>query len=185
MDYIPTSSFLYGIFQAKTLEWVAISFSRGSSWPRDRSQVSCIGRWVFCSCFLPLVPPGKGFPWSSVGKESACSAGDLGSILGLGRSPGEENGNPLQCLCLENPMDRGAWATVHEAAKSRTRLTWLNMHRGGQGAICSAGGVYEGIYCIVLWVNICYSLFQILDPSPKLCHLSKYLLSKKHSFLKK
>ena len=54
------------------------------------------------------------FPSSSVGKESACSAGDLGSISVLGRSLGEGNGNPLQYSCLENPMDRGAWwATVH------------------------------------------------------------------------
>ena len=48
-------------------------------------------------------------PHSSVGKESACNAGDLGSIPGSGRSPGEGNGNPLQYSCLENPMDRGAW----------------------------------------------------------------------------
>ena len=52
--------------------------------------------------------------YSSVGKESVCNAGDLGSIPGLGRSPGEGNGNPLQYSCLENPMDRGAWqAIVH------------------------------------------------------------------------
>ena len=50
-----------------------------------------------------------GFPDGSVGKESACNAGDLGSILGLGRFPGEKNGNPLQYSCLGNPMDRGAW----------------------------------------------------------------------------
>ena len=49
-----------------------------------------------------------GFPHSSVGKDSACNSGDWGSILGLGRSPGEENGNPLQYSCLGNPMDRGA-----------------------------------------------------------------------------
>ena len=42
-------------------------------------------------------------------KESACNAGDLGSIPRLGRSPGERNGNPLQYSCLENSMDRGAW----------------------------------------------------------------------------
>ena len=55
-----------------------------------------------------------GFPHSSVSKESVCSAGDPGSIPGLGRSPGEGNGNPLQYSCLENPMDRGTWrATVH------------------------------------------------------------------------
>ena len=57
-------------------------------------------------------------------KVSACNAGDLGSIPGSRRSPGEGNGNPLQYSCLENPMDRGAWwATVHGVAKSRTRLS--------------------------------------------------------------
>ena len=54
-------------------------------------------------------------------KKSACSTGDLGSIPGSGRSPGEGNGNPLQYSCLENPMDRGAWwATVHGVAESDT-----------------------------------------------------------------
>ena len=51
----------------------------------------------------------KGLPCSSVSKESACSAEDLSSIPGSGRSPGEGNGNPLQDSYLENPMDRGAW----------------------------------------------------------------------------
>ena len=51
----------------------------------------------------------QGFPCGSDGKESTCNAGDLGSIAGLGRSPVEEHGNPLQYSCLENPMDRGAW----------------------------------------------------------------------------
>ena len=60
----------------------------------------------------------RGFPDSSAGKESACSAGDPSSIPGSGRSPGEGNGNPLQYSCLENPMDRGAWrATVHGVAR--------------------------------------------------------------------
>ena len=50
----------------------------------------------------------------------ACSAGDLGSIPGLGRSPGEGNNNPLQYSCLENPMGRGAWrATVHGVTRVR------------------------------------------------------------------
>ena len=54
-----------------------------------------------------------GFPGGSDDKESACSAGDLGSIPGSGRSPGEGDGYPLQYSCLENPMDRRAWwATV-------------------------------------------------------------------------
>ena len=57
-------------------------------------------------------------------KASACKVGELGSILGLGRSPGEGNGNPLQCSCLENPMDGGAWwATVYGVAKSWTQLS--------------------------------------------------------------
>ena len=57
-------------------------------------------------------------------KKPACNAGDLGSLPGLGRCPGEGNGNPLQCSCLENPMDRGAsWAAVHGAAKNWTRLS--------------------------------------------------------------
>ena len=49
MDYNPAGSSLHGIFQAIILEWVAVSFSRGSSWPRDQAQVSCIsciGRWI-------------------------------------------------------------------------------------------------------------------------------------------
>ena len=55
-----------------------------------------------------------GFHHSSVGKESACNTGDLRSIPGSGRSPGEGNGNPLQYSCLETPMNRGGWpATVH------------------------------------------------------------------------
>ena len=58
------------------------------------------------------------FPQWLSGKESACPAGDVGLILGLGRSPGEGNGNPLQHSCLGNPMDRGAWrATVHGVTK--------------------------------------------------------------------
>ena len=62
-----------------------------------------------------------GFPGGSDGRDSACSAGDLGSIPGLGRSPGEGNGYPLQYSCPENSMDRGAWrATVHDVTKSQT-----------------------------------------------------------------
>ena len=65
-----------------------------------------------------------GFPGGADGKESSCSAGDLGLVPGSGRSPGEGNGNPLQYSCLENPLDRGAWwATARGAVKSRTRLS--------------------------------------------------------------
>ena len=64
------------------------------------------------------------FPGGSDGKESACSAGDLGSIPASGTSPGEGNGNLLQYSGLEHSMDRGAWrATVHRVTKSRTCLS--------------------------------------------------------------
>ena len=66
---------------------------------------------------------------------NAGEAGDTGLILGLGRSPGEGNGNPLQYSCLVNPVDRGDWqATVHGVAKSQTRLSmqWnINFTRSG------------------------------------------------------
>ena len=58
------------------------------------------------------------FPGGSDSEESACNVGDQGSVPGLGRFPGEGNGNPLQYSCLENPMDGGAWwATVHGGHK--------------------------------------------------------------------
>ena len=57
-------------------------------------------------------------------KSVPANAGDVGSILGSGISPGERNGNPLQYSCLENSMKRGAWwATVHRVEKSQTRLS--------------------------------------------------------------
>ena len=63
-------------------------------------------------------------PRSSVGKESASSAGDQSSVPGLGRSPGDGNGNPLQYPGLENSMDRGDWwAAVHGVAKSQAGLS--------------------------------------------------------------
>ena len=75
-----------------------------------------------------------GFPGGSEDKASACNAGDPGLIPGLGRSPGEGNGNPLQYSCLENPMDRGARrSTVHGVAKSWTRQSdfTLSVYRFG------------------------------------------------------
>ena len=68
-----------------------------------------------------LTPVFLGFPGGSDSKESTCNVGDLGSIPGLGRSPGGGHGNPLQYSCLENPMDRRAWrATVHRLQESDT-----------------------------------------------------------------
>ena len=81
-----------------------------------------------------MIPPALhkpviilGFPGGSDGEESTRSAGDPVSIPGLGRSPGEGNGNPLQYSCLENPMDRGVWqATVHGVTESDT-TEWLSL----------------------------------------------------------
>ena len=90
-------------------------------WPQDWKR----------SVFIPIPKKGNGknvqttaqlhsshFPGGLEVKVSACNEGDLGSILGLGRSFGEGNGSPLQYSCLENPMDGGAWwATVHRSQR--------------------------------------------------------------------
>ena len=81
------------------------SWSRKIHWRRDRLTI----------------PVFLGFPCGSAGKESTCNTGDLGSIPGLGKSPGEGDGNPFQYSCLENPTDRGAWwAAVHGVTESDT-----------------------------------------------------------------
>ena len=65
-----------------------------------------------------------GFSDGSDNKESACNAGDPGSIPGLGRSPGEGNGNSHQYFCLENVVERGVWqAPDHRVGKNQTRLS--------------------------------------------------------------
>ena len=94
------------------------------------SQVSnCLFSFsLFSFCFA------SGLPWWLSDKESACNAGDPGSIPGLGRSPGEGHGNPLQYSCLENPKDGGAWwATIHEVAESQTRLKRLSSSSSSGG----------------------------------------------------
>ena len=66
-------------------------------------------------------PVFLGFPGGSDSKESTCNVGDLGSVPGMGRSPGEGHGNPVQYSCLENPQGQevpGSQATVHEVAES-------------------------------------------------------------------
>ena len=96
MDCSLLASSVYGIFQARKLEWVAISFSRGSSWPRDPTCVSCIGRLILYHCATWKVTLRYSIPAGSDSKESTCSMGNLGSIPGLGRSLGGGHGNPLQ-----------------------------------------------------------------------------------------
>ena len=81
-----------------------------------------------------------GFPGGSVVKNPPAKAGDMGLIPGLGRFPGEENGNPLQYSCLENPLDRGVWkAIVHEVSKS---WTWLNDQTHTHMYICTGVCLY-------------------------------------------
>ena len=85
--------------------------------------------WILSLQNFLFVYHYAGFPGSSNGKESACSAGDPCLIPGSGRSPREGHGNPLQYSCLENHMDRGAWrATPHGVAKSLTWLSDLHTH---------------------------------------------------------
>ena len=120
----PVDCIVHGILQARILEWVAFPFSRGSSQPRDRTQVSHI--------------TGKFFPsWATreaqvvlVVKNPLASAGEareVDLIPESGRSSGERHANPLQYSYLENPTDRGAWrATVHRVTKSQTQLKLLS-----------------------------------------------------------
>ena len=78
----------------------------------------------FCLFFNSTYSHSFGFPGGSDGKESACNAGDLSSVPGSGRSPGERNCNPLQYSCLKNLTDIGAWwTTVHRITKSWTQLS--------------------------------------------------------------
>ena len=118
---------------------------------------------------------------SSDGKASACNAGDLGSIPGSGRSPGEGNGNPLQYSCLENSMDRGAWqATVHRVAESdRTeRLTRMyilfhvHFHSGLSKGIAYNSLWYTGrpFFCVYTSLHLLILNFQS-NPLPLQCYL--------------
>ena len=80
----------------------------------------------------------RGFPGGSDGKKSTCEAGDLGSIPGSGRSPGEGNGNPVQYSCLEHPMDKGTqWATVRGVTKELDMTEQLNNNTDLQSALRS------------------------------------------------
>ena len=79
--------------------------------------------WVWISWAGFFRTDCHSFPGGSDGEESACNVGDPGLIRGLGRSPAEGNGNPLQYSCLENPMDRGPGGLVHGVAKGWTQLS--------------------------------------------------------------
>ena len=96
---------------------------------KDSDMTGRLNWTEYLTGFLWWTHTGKSFSGGSDGKESACNAGDLGLIPGWGRSPGERNGSPLQCSCLENSMDRGAWqSTYHGVSKSKTGLSDKHFH---------------------------------------------------------
>ena len=114
-----------------------------------------------------------GFPGGSDGKESACNVGYLGSIPGLGRSPGGGHGNPLQYSCLENPMHRGAWqAVVCSLAQSLTRLKQLSTH------MCKHSCVS---FCVN--INCAFFFWAALGLRCFLCRLSLVAVSRGYSSL--
>ena len=122
-------------------EWTAWVFYHGCSLCSGLGRMTCfppafsslcITQCTFAILFL-FTTGFWGFPGVSEGNESACSAGHLDLIPGLGKSPGGGQGNPLQYSCLENPMDRGAWrATVHGVAKSHD---WAPKHSTAQVSV--------------------------------------------------
>ena len=84
-------------------------------------------KYIYEIKFIKGYPSLWGFPRGPVVKNLPANAGDMASISGSGRSPGEGNGNLLQYSCLQYPKDRGAWqATVHGVAKESDRTEWLN-----------------------------------------------------------
>ena len=121
---------VHGILQVRILEWV--DFPSAGDLPNPAMEARSPAFLVDYLQSEPLLRMTAqnlelGFPHSSVVKEFACSAGDgagaAGSIPGSGRSPVKGDGTPLQCSCLGNPMDRGAWlATAQRVAKSPTQL---------------------------------------------------------------
>ena len=89
---------------------------------------TCKTRWYLHAIIIIFKNSIKSIPCSSLSKESVCSAGDPGSIPGLGRSPGGRHGNPLQYSCLEDLIDRGAWwATVHGGHEESDTAAWLTL----------------------------------------------------------
>ena len=132
MDCSPPGSSVHRILQARILEWVAMPFSRESSWPRDRTQGSCLAGRFF------TIWATREAKWirlwilyyHSVGKESACNSGDIwnaGSIAWLGRSPGKEIATHSSILAWNSP-----WTEEPDRLQStglwRDGLNWMLTH---------------------------------------------------------
>ena len=113
--------------------WGPVSF-----WHKNQpfyGQICDMMIWCLCHSF-----------WErAVGKEFANNAGDLGSIPGLGRSPGEEHGNPLQWSCLESPVDRGAWWATYTPLSLRVELDWATRTLSFSYIL--------GFFLILLWLR--------------------------------
>ena len=103
MNCSPIGSPVHGISQERILEWVSISFSKGSAWTRNQTLISCIGRWIL-------------YPWATREAQHQCV--HIWKIPGLGKSPGDEKGYLLQYSVLENSMEH----IVQGITKSQT---WL------------------------------------------------------------
>jgi len=173
MDCSLSGSSIRGILQARILEWVAISFSRGSSQPRDRTPVSLIAGGCFTIWAAREAPSSRerhtyvqksipkilfGHAGGSSGKESACQCKKLKRYEFDLREDclKEKNGNPLQYSCLKNPMDRGAWwAAVHGVSQSWKWLSsWAQAHARfyrEKGEISSRLLFGEGIRAFVIF----------------------------------
>ena len=154
-------------------------------WHRQRAHAASLDskpvfetitlQWSMASLqLLRLLTPILCYHNGLVGKESACSGGDQSSVLGLGKSPGEGNGNPLQYFCLENSRDRGAWrAIVHGVAKSWTQLRQLPLPLP----------YYQTLPCINYSIKKYPNVSQCSFPNPKLhCHI-KLLLQFKYTII--
>ena len=94
----------------------------------------------------------------SLGKESACNVGDLGSIPRLGRSPGAGHGNPLQYPCLENPMNRGVW-WVTSVGSQKVGWNWVTKHTHLKNGLNSAAAAAKSL-------QSCLTLRDPIDGSP-------------------
>ena len=91
-------------------------------WQANALPLLHLGSWSIC--FIIALISDTGVPGGSAVESLPASVGDRDSVPGSGSSPGGGHGSPLQCSCLENPMDRGAWrAAVHSVGNSRTRLS--------------------------------------------------------------
>ena len=123
MDCSPPGFSVHGISQARILEWIAISFSRGSSWPRDHTCISCIGRRILYhrdtwEALVNIFRWAYKVTWASLVAQLVKNLPAMQEIRvwspGSGRSPGGGHGSPPSVLAWRIRMDRGAWhATVH------------------------------------------------------------------------